>query len=152
MVNLEVDGRCFVGMKVGVHANDLGVWRLSNRETPMQLDQVNYVVELMHAQPKDAWVIVCGDFNFPRQSPAYQQMISQCGRLDARSRDPRPTYLPFPLVSVKWLTSPDYFFYSIPAGEVLNVSAEMIQVVNSSAQRPFQRFLTDHQALRLNIG
>jgi endonuclease/exonuclease/phosphatase family metal-dependent hydrolase len=152
LVKLEVDGHCFVVMNTHLQANYLGDWRLSNPQTQIQLDQVNYLVELVHAQPKDAWVIVCGDFNFPRQTPAYRQMILQSRLMDALSGDPRPTYLPFPLVPVKWLTSLDYVFYRAPAGKALNVSADIIPVVNSSAQRPLQRFLTDHQALRLNIG
>ena len=59
---------------------------------------------------KRASVIVCGDFNFPRQSPAYQQMISQSGLIDALSSDPRPTYLPFPLVPVQVADLPGLYF------------------------------------------
>jgi hypothetical protein len=79
-------------------------------------------------------------------------MLWHSGLIDALYSDPRPTYLPFPLVSVKWLTSLDYIFYRAPAGEDFDVRADIIPVVNSSAQRPLQRFLTDHQALSLNIG
>jgi endonuclease/exonuclease/phosphatase family metal-dependent hydrolase len=152
LVELEVDGHCFVVMNTHLQANYMADWRRSNLQTQIQLDQVNYLVELVHEQPKDAWVIVCGDFNFPRQSPAYPQMISQSGLIDALASDPRPTYQPFPLVPGKWMTSLDYIFYRRPAGEDLEVRADILPVVYSSAQRPVQRFLTDHQALSLNIG
>jgi endonuclease/exonuclease/phosphatase family metal-dependent hydrolase len=152
LVKLEVDGHSFVVMNTHLQANYLGDWQLSNRQTQIQMDQVNYAVELVQAQPKDAWVIVCGDFNFPRQSPAYEQMISQSGLIDALSSDPRPTYVPFPLVPVKWQISLDYIFYRIPAGDTLEVRADIHPMVNSSGKWYFQRFLTDHQALSLNIG
>ena len=151
-VELEVGGRCFVVMNTHLQANYLADWRRSNPQTQIQLDQVNYLGELIHAQSKDVWLIVCGDFNFPRQAPAYRDMISQSGLTDALSADRRPTYLPFPLVPVKWRTCLDYIFYRMPVGEALHVRADIIRVVDSSAQRSFQRFLTDHQALRLNIG
>lgn len=152
LVSLEVHGRCFVIMNTHLQANYRGDWRETNSQTQIQLDQVKTLVELIQAQQKDAWVIVCGDFNFPRQSPAYQQMILQSGLSDALANDPRPTYLPFPLVSAKWRISLDYIFYRVPAGEALNVTTDILPVVNSSAQRPYQRFLTDHKALVLHIG
>ena len=138
-------------MNTHLQANYLGDWRSSNRQTKIQLDQVTYLVELIHTQPKDVWVIVCGDFNFPRQSPAYQHMFSYSGLTDALADDPRSTYQPFPLVSAKWRTSLDYIYYRAPAGETAHVTADIIPVVNSVAKRPFQRFLTDHHALILSI-
>jgi len=151
LVSLEVHERCFIIMNTHLQANYLGDWRPSNRQTKIQLDQVTYLVELIHAQPKDAWVIVCGDFNFPRQAPAYQHMFSHSGLTDALANDPRSTYQPFPLVSAKWRTSLDYIYYRAPAGETADSTADIIPVVNSAARRPFQRFLTDHHALILNI-
>ena len=152
LVSLEVQGRCFIIMNTHLQANYLGDWSPSNHQTKIQLDQVGYLVELIHAQPKNAWVIVCGDFNFPRQSPAYQHMVSRSGLTDALSSDSRSTYQPFPLVSAKWRTSLDYIYYQIPVGETLAVTADILPLVNSAGKTPFQRFLTDHNSLLLNIG
>jgi Endonuclease/Exonuclease/phosphatase family len=151
LVSLEVQEQCFIILNTHLQANYLGDWRLSNRQTKIQLDQVAYLVELIHLQPRDAWLIVCGDFNFPRQAPAYRRMISQSGLIDALADDPRSTYQPFPFVSDKWQTSLDYIYYRTPAGETAHVHADILPVVNSVAKRPFQRFLTDHNALILNI-
>ncbi|HJS19737.1 MAG TPA: hypothetical protein VJ785_13400, partial [Anaerolineales bacterium] len=65
---------------------------------------------------------------------------------------PRPTYRPFPLVPAKWEMSLDYFFYRRPEGEETSVTADIIPIEHSSAGWYFQRFLTDHHALVLNIG
>jgi endonuclease/exonuclease/phosphatase family metal-dependent hydrolase len=138
-------------MNTHLQANYLADWRPSNTQTKIQLDQVKYLAELANAQPNDAWVIVCGDFNFPRLAPAYEQMVSQSGLADALIDDPRPTYHPFPLVSAKWQTSLDYIFYRKPVGETRGVTADIIPMVNSSARWSLGRFLTDHHALTLNI-
>jgi endonuclease/exonuclease/phosphatase family metal-dependent hydrolase len=151
MVRLEVHGHNFVIMNTHLQANYLADWRSSNTQTKIQLDQVKYLAELVHAQPKDAWKVVCGDFNFPRIAPAYELMVSQSGLTDALVNDPRPTYQPFPLVSAKWQTSLDYIFYQMPQGESYEITADIIPIVNSSARWSFQRFLTDHHALTLNI-
>jgi endonuclease/exonuclease/phosphatase family metal-dependent hydrolase len=119
----------------------------------IQYDQVNYLVDLIHAQPKDAWVIVCGDFNFPRQAPVYEHMISQGGLTDALVDDHRPTYQPFPIFPAKgkWLTTLDYVLYRGPVDNPFQVKADIVPVVNTSARQAFRRFLTDHKALILDI-
>ena len=151
MVRVEIHGTSFVIMNTHLQANYLADWRPSNTQTKIQLDQVTYLSELARSQPKDAWVIVCGDFNFPRIAPAYELMVSQSGLADALIDDPRPTYQPFPLVSARWQTSLDYIFYRRPEGETKAVTADIIPMVNSTAQWWFQRFLTDHHALTINI-
>jgi endonuclease/exonuclease/phosphatase family metal-dependent hydrolase len=151
VVKLEVHERPFVVINTHLQANYLGDWKLSNNQTKIQLDQVSYLVELIHAQPRNAWVLVCGDFNFPRQAPAYQQMLSQSGLVDPLLGDPRPTYSPFPFVPSMWHTSLDYFFYQIPNGVTCEVTADIIPVKDSTAKLPFQRFLTDHHALILTF-
>ena len=152
LVELEFHAHRLVILNTHLQANYRGDWRTSNEQTQIQLDQVKDLVKLIHAQPVNAWVIVCGDFNFPRQSPAYQEMIAQSGLTDALADDPRHTYRPFPLVSRKWQTSLDYIFYRIPAGETAAVAADILPIENASAALPFQRFLTDHNALTLKIN
>jgi endonuclease/exonuclease/phosphatase family metal-dependent hydrolase len=152
VINLVVDEHKFVIMNTHLQANYRGDWRASNSQTKIQVDQVNYLIKLVQAQPNDAWVILCGDFNFPHQSPAYQEMIAKSGMIDALADDPRPTYLPFPLVSSKWQVPLDYMFYRKPEDDFLTAKAEIIPIVNSSARLQFQNFLTDHCALLLSIG
>jgi endonuclease/exonuclease/phosphatase family metal-dependent hydrolase len=155
LVSLEFQDRSYMVMNTHLQANYSGSWGSKNLQSRIQLDQVKYLAELIHAQPEDAGVIVCGDFNFPRQAPPYALMISQSDLTDALVGDPRPTYVPMvPItpVSVNWQIALDYFFYRLPKGEALNVTADIIRVENSSARLPFQRFLTDHKALILNIG
>jgi endonuclease/exonuclease/phosphatase family metal-dependent hydrolase len=151
LVELEAAARRVVVLNTHLQANYLADWRPSNSQTRIQLDQVSYLAQLVHAQAKEAWVITCGDFNFPRQAPAYHELISQSGLDDPFAQDPRPTYQPFPLVSKSWTTSLDYMLYRRPEGDLGKISGDIIPIVNSSARWAFQRFLTDHHALLLQI-
>jgi exonuclease III len=151
VVSMEVGGRAFVVMNTHLQANYMGDWQPSNSQTQIQLDQVKYLVELVHAQPDDAWVTVCGDFNFPREAPAYAWLAAQSEMIDPLVNDPRSTYQPFPLVPPKWKMTLDYFFYRAPRGGGSEVTAEIVPVVKATGRSSFQRFLTDHQALILHI-
>jgi hypothetical protein len=151
LVDLEFQEHKLVILNTHLQANYRGDWRISNNQTQIQLDQVKDLAKIIRSQPEDAWVIVCGDFNFPRQSPAYQEMIMQGGLTDALVDNPRHTYRPFPLVSRKWQTSLDYIFFRIPAGEAATTTADILPIENTSAALPYQRFLTDHNALTFKI-
>jgi endonuclease/exonuclease/phosphatase family metal-dependent hydrolase len=152
LADLEIVGRRVIVMNTHLQANYFSDWRPSNSQTRIQIEQVKTLAEIARAQPEDAWVFVCGDFNFPPQSPAYEAMLAHSGLINALAGDPRPTYKPFPLVSSKWLIPLDYCFYRIPVGQVGRVAADILPIVNSQARWPYQRFLTDHHALILNIG
>jgi endonuclease/exonuclease/phosphatase family metal-dependent hydrolase len=149
---LEIQDCQVVVMNTHLQANYLGNWDASNQQAQIELDQVKFLAELACAQSADAWVFACGDFNFPRGTPPYDLMAAESGLMDAHADDPRPTYRPFPLVSKKWQMSLDYFFYRRPAGDKTPVRADVVPIENSTAGWYFQRFLTDHHALVLNIG
>ena len=152
LTTLRVAGQLIVVMNTHLQANYLGNWDISNKQTQIELDQVGFLADLARSQPADAWVFACGDFNFPRATPPYNRMIAESGLIDALADDPRPTYRPFPLVSAKWQMSLDYFFYRRPEGDDTPVTADIVPIEHSTAGWYFQRFLTDHHALVLNIG
>jgi endonuclease/exonuclease/phosphatase family metal-dependent hydrolase len=152
VTTLEIQGNPVVVMNTHLQANYLGNWDISNEQTQIEVDQVKFLADLAQTQPADAWVFVCGDFNFPRVTPPYDLMMAESGLIDALVDDPRPTYRPFPLVSAKWQMSLDYFFYRRPEGDSTPVTADIVPIENSTAGWYFQRFLTDHHALVLNIG
>jgi endonuclease/exonuclease/phosphatase family metal-dependent hydrolase len=151
LTELEIERRRVIVMNTHLQANYLSDWRPSNTQTQIQLQQVRFLAELARSQPGDAWVFVCGDFNFPPHASAYEGMVAQSGLTDAFDADWRPTYQPFPLVPSRWLITLDYFFYRPPDGEGAAVTGAVLPVINSSARWSFQRFLTDHHALLVNI-
>jgi endonuclease/exonuclease/phosphatase family metal-dependent hydrolase len=146
-----VDGQHIVVMNTHLHANYTGNWERKGSFARIQSDQVCYLASLVQAQPPGALVIVCGDFNFPRSTFLYEDLLHQADLIDPLADDPRPTYQPFPLVPSRWSIPLDFMLYRPPQGEIPHLTADIIPVQASSARLPSQRFLTDHYALTLII-
>jgi len=151
-VTFDVGGMPVIVMNTHMHANYYGVWRPSNLLSGILRSQVRQVNQAIHALPQEALVIICGDLNFPRNSFLYQELIEPNNLLDPLAEDPRPTYRPFPLVPSKWKTSLDYALIRPPARKNIHVEADVIEVEDTLRKMPIQRFLTDHNALTLQIG
>jgi hypothetical protein len=151
-VELEVEGRRIIVLNTHMHANYAGNWLPGNGFAGIQHDQVRFLTELVHAQPEDSLLAVCGDFNFPRKTFLYEELILQSGLIDPLAGDLRPTYRPFPLVPSRWAISLDFVLYRAPLWSDLKIDADIIPIENSSARSPLLRFLTDHCALTLNAN
>jgi endonuclease/exonuclease/phosphatase family metal-dependent hydrolase len=151
LVELEVDGRKVIVINTHLHANYSGDWRPENWMARIQHEQVLYLTEFARILPKDALILMCGDFNFPRSTYLYDEFIEQSEFVDPLLNDPRPTYRPLPLFAANWDIPIDYIFYRPPDLVDLSVSSDVIQVEKSSAQNRLNRFLTDHRALMMHI-
>ncbi len=154
LVDLDFCGRRVIVLNTHLHANYFGDWRINNNHTRIQFDQVNHLIEIVQSQPKDALLIVCGDFNYPRNSLLYDRMMSQSGLADALYGDPRPTYVGYPILPKidKLRLTLDYIYYRVPVDEHVDIKADILAIEDSSAKRPLRRFITDHQALTLTIS
>ena len=150
-VNLEVEGVPVIVLNTHMNANYGGVWQRVNPLARIEQRQVQQLHQAIHALPNEALVIVCGDFNFPRNSFLYEELVAQNNLLDPLVDDQRPSYRPFPLVPLKWKTSLDYLLIRKPAQKSFQVQADLMVMEDTTKRRPIQRFLTDHNALTLHI-
>lgn len=147
----------FPGLKVWIlnthlNANYSGDWRPQNPLAHTQHRQVQQLTRLVEKMPAEALIILCGDFNFPRASFLYEELVSQNGLLDPLRDNPNPTYNPFPLVPSSWKISLDYILLRIPDGKDFNIQAEILPVEDTSQNYAWQRFLTDHNALKVEVS
>lgn len=150
---LEIESQRIVVMNTHLHANYAGKWYPENSMSRIQRDQVQHLAAMVNEQPDDALVIVCGDFNFPRGTFLYDELLNQCELTDALAHDPRPTYRPFPLMkNEKWSLPIDFVFFRPPRARAIDVRADIVEI--QDVTRPFapQRFLTDHNALTLRVA
>jgi endonuclease/exonuclease/phosphatase family metal-dependent hydrolase len=152
MAQFEICGLPVCVINTHLNANYLGVWHPSNRLTRILQHQVGQVSQAVRSLPGEALVILCGDFNFPRDSFLYEDLLASNDLLDPLAGDPRPTYRPFPLVPVKWKTSLDYVLVRRPAGVELKLQADLLPIEDPAARHPVRRFLTDHNALLLHAS
>jgi hypothetical protein len=149
---------CFniAGMPVTVlhthmNANYAGVWQQSNRLSRILYHQVKQLNQAIRSFPEESLIVLCGDFNFPRNSFLYEELIAVNNLIDPLLSDERPSYRPFPLVPSKWKTSLDYVLVRQPAKMTIDIQADVIKIEDTTKHLPIQRFLTDHNALLLRI-
>jgi endonuclease/exonuclease/phosphatase family metal-dependent hydrolase len=147
----QVDGQSIVVMNTHLNANYQGNWSPSNPMTRIQTNQVKHLADLVRAESPETLVIVCGDFNFPRQSFLYERLLAQAGLMDVFAGDPRPTYIPFPLVPARWETTLDYLLIRHPENKNIQVKPDILRLEDESMRWQYQRFLSDHCALTLQV-
>jgi len=111
ITHVQIDGTDVFVLNTHLNANYSGDWHHKNPLALVQLSQVQKICTLLDEMPVEALIILCGDFNFPRTSFLYEELIGQNGLIDPLHDDPRPTYRPFPLVPSKWRTSLDYILW-----------------------------------------
>ena len=147
----EVNEQPVVVMNTHLHANYLGNWSNANFMVRIQTNQVQHLASLVRAEAPDALVILCGDFNFPRHAFLYEELLAQAGLVDVLAGDPRPTYIPFPLVPETWKTTLDYLLIRYPENSTIQVQPDILRLEDQTMRRSHQRFLTDHCALTLRV-
>lgn len=151
-VHYEVEGMSIIVLNTHMNANYGGVWHHTNRLTRILHRQVQQLNQAIHSLPEDALVIICGDLNFPRNSYLYEELIAHNNLFDPLLEDQRPTYRPFPLAPSRWKTSLDYVLVRHSARLECDIQADLIPIEDSTKPLPFQRFLTDHNALVLRAS
>lgn len=150
--NFAIQDQPIVVMNTHLHANYAGHWHPDNAMSRIQRDQVAHLAAMVNEQPRDAIVIVCGDFNFPRSTYLYDELLGACELQDPLADDPRPTYRPFPLMkNEKWSLPIDFVFVRAPLHRDVAVHADIVEIEDETRTFAPQRFLTDHNALTLEL-
>lgn len=148
----QIGARRVIVMNTHLHANYAGNWDPDHVYAKIQRDQVMHLAELVNAQPQDALVIACGDFNFPRGTFLYDELLNSTGMYDPLAQDERPTYRPFRLLPArKWAIPIDFVLVRQPPWQALSLHADIHHIQDQNRPLPHQRFLTDHNALSLHV-
>ncbi len=145
------EGQPVVVMNTHTNASYLAKWDPESPISRIQRDQVAFLAEMGRAQPEDAFVVICGDFNFPRGTKMYAEMIEKSGFIDPLADDSRPTYQPVSFLKKTWSIPLDFFFCRQPFSRELKINADIRKLVNPISRIPYGRFLSDHFAIILNL-
>jgi endonuclease/exonuclease/phosphatase family metal-dependent hydrolase len=150
--HLRVHGLPVTVLNTHLNANYSGDWSPANPFARILRAQVRQLAQWVQAQPHDSLVIVCGDFNFPRGSFLYHELLAESGLTDPLADDPRPTYRPFGLIPARYALAIDFVLYRAPAGLELNLSADVFPLEDSAHSHTRRRSLSDHNALTLSLS
>lgn len=152
VTRLQQDGLPIIILNTHLHANYAGNWTPAHATSKIQRDQITHLASMIREQPDNAVVITCGDFNFPRNSFLYEELVSLSGVLDPLAADPRPTYRPLPgMSSEKWALPIDFCFVRLPNRQGIELQADIVEIQDTSKPTRIRRFLTDHNALTLRV-
>ncbi len=152
VTHVQSHGLDIVTLNTHLNANYTGDWRRSNPLASTQYRQIQQLTKLLRRLPDDFLIILCGDFNFPRNTFLYEELVAESGLIDPLHGDPRPSYHPFPLVPSLWKTSLDYMFLRLPQDKEFLVQPDVLTVEDHNQTNPLKRFLTDHCALTIKVG
>ena len=149
--HLQLGGVPIAVLNTHLNANYSGDWSPANGFARVLHEQVRQLAEWVMAQPREAMLIICGDFNFPRPSFLYQALMHDTGLIDPLADDPRPTYRPFGGIPKKWALPIDFVLVRPPSHVPINMKADIVPFEDSAAVHAHRRFLSDHCALTLHL-
>jgi endonuclease/exonuclease/phosphatase family metal-dependent hydrolase len=136
-----------------VLANYIGDWERQGLYARIEEKQLRQLAETVHAQPSEAIVLVAGDFNMPRGSRLYSDLLAHSGLEDPLAGDTRPTHRPPPGIPSRFALPLDYVLVRLPVQYSLKFIIEC-DLCFSSKQRLHDwrhDYLSDHNGIAVRI-
>lgn len=130
-------------------ANYNGNWGRAGVYTRMQEKQLLQLAQTVAAQPANALVAVVGDFNIPRGSYLYQDLLSQTALVDVLAGDERPTHRPPRGVPAHYSLPIDFVFVRVPSSLALQVSGDLRFSSKLNVTPRHLDYLSDHNAIEV---
>lgn len=112
-------------MNTHLTANYTGDWSRSNAFARQEHGELMQIARLVNVQPRDALVIVGGDFNIPRGSWMYESFLTESGMIDPLADDARPTFRPHAVMGKHYSAPIDFTFYRAPETLALQVESTL---------------------------
>jgi endonuclease/exonuclease/phosphatase family metal-dependent hydrolase len=141
-----------VVLNTHLNANYSGDWSETNRYTRNERAQLLQLAEMVKAQPAEALVIACGDFNFPRGSWLYQEFLVASGMVDPLADDLRPTYRTPPGIPARYALPIDFAFVRAPALSGLQLHADLRFGEKVAVGVGRDAYLSDHLGVELRVA
>jgi endonuclease/exonuclease/phosphatase family metal-dependent hydrolase len=149
---LTVAGVPVIVLNTHLNANYSGDWRAESRYARAEQAQLQQLAGIIAAQPRDALVIVTGDFNIPRASWLYEEFLAASGMIDPLAGDTRATYRVAPGVPARYALPIDFAFVRAPRLPGLRVQSDLCfgEKMQLAGSRRVG-FLSDHLGVELRI-
>lgn len=128
-------------------ANYTGNWTKGRPFAMQEHRELMQIAELINAQPVEALVIVVGDFNVPRGSWMYQDMLNEADLIDPMAGDTRPTFRPHMGMGVHYAAPIDFTLYRMPSNVRGHVTSNLQFQEKVSLGRGTPQYLSDHVAV-----
>lgn len=146
----DLNGQIVTVFNTHLTANYTGDWGPGNAYAEQEYSQLLQLAEMVQAQPPDAIVIVCGDFNIPRRSWMYEKFITLSGLSDPMAEYLLPTLRVPRLLPGRFAQPIDYALVRSPMKVDLHCQSTMkfrepVTIAGKKAH------LSDHDAVELRL-
>jgi endonuclease/exonuclease/phosphatase family metal-dependent hydrolase len=145
-------GTPIVVLNTHLMANYGANWRPESRAVGEQRAQLLQLAELVREQPAEALVLVAGDFNIPRGGWLHAELLERAGLRDLLADDARPTYRPFPGVSLRYALALDFVLMRAPPGLQLEVEGDLCFAERLPLVGGGQGYLSDHIGVEVRLS
>ncbi len=151
MSHIIFAGRPFVVMNTHLTANYTGDWSRRNPYAKQEHSQLQQLAELVQAQPQDATVVVCGDFNVPRGSWLYDSFLDASGMLDPLAGHMIPTLRPRRMMPSRYLMPIDFILVRV-SNDLPDVKVEgRLRFEERVYDEGRHLLLSDHYGVEVNL-
>jgi endonuclease/exonuclease/phosphatase (EEP) superfamily protein YafD len=132
-----------------VLANYSADWERQGVFARMQEKQLRQLAETVAVQPTEALVVVAGDFNIPRGSRLYTDLLHQTGLVDPLAGDRRPTHRPPPGVPAHYSLPIDFVFVRVPPTLSLQITCDLRFSSKLPLDHKYHDYLSDHNGVEV---
>ncbi len=151
MTELTYADQPVVILNTHLTANYNANWSRANRYALLEQAQLRRLAAVVNDISSDSIVIICGDFNIPRQSWLYSEFVELTGVFDPLAKDTKPTQYLSPWLPSQYHMAIDHVFVRLPAQMDLAIAARLrfenkIRLTTGRMAR-----LSDHMAIQLGI-
>lgn len=151
VARLTVEGVPVIVMNTHLTANYTGDWRESSAYARHEYNQLMQLAGIVRAQPDDAVVIVCGDFNIPRGTWLYERFIDASGLTDPLAHSTEPTFRPHTGMPSRYAVPIDFALYRTPALPRFAVSSDL-RFRDKVRQGSRAVYISDHMGVELCLS
>ena len=132
-------------------ANYNGDWERRGVFARMQGKQLRQLADTVAAQPSNALVAVVGDFNIPRGSHLYHDLLQQTGLVDVLAGDLRPTHRPPRGVPAHYSLPIDFVFTRVPSSLSLQITGDLRFSSKLNLTQKHLDYVSDHNAIEVGF-
>lgn len=134
-----------------LNANYDGDWSERNRYANIEHTQVQQLISLVANFDPAAMVMLAGDFNFPRGSWLYTELVSEAGLIDPQAVCQEPTYRPHRLLPPHYAQPIDFALVRPPKGVLIRTEARTLFGEHVTMVNGRRGYLSDHHAVQVDV-
>lgn len=151
MAVLQLAGRDIVILNTHLAANYTARWTHGNPFVKIERAQLREVAQVVEAIPDETIVVVAGDFNVPRGSWLYHELLAATHLHDPLRESTEPTYRPLPGMPARAAQALDHILVRWPRNLAVDVCSELCFREPVHLAHGMTGLLSDHLGVRLTL-